>query len=317
MMHPPPRNFRIVPFPPPSASVDGPSAVLRGAQWIGSSVFILALHLGFFLALTETYAVPAPDQPEEAPAALMITLAPISVSAKSTLDNAAPGPDAAASEAVPDQPLEAVEPPPPPPLPVTVPAMPAPPEVKSEAVLPPTPPEPEQREERPPEPEPVARPVPVKVEEPREVKPKQEPPKVKPKRDVKKPKKKPMAAAAKPSGGPKSEVETGKVSAAAATGAAAAPGVARAGWLADVRMRIVRAKRFPAEARSRGEVGAALVAVSFGADGSVTAARLSQSSGSASLDQEAVAVMHRAGPFSPPPENRATTIAIPISFNRR
>jgi len=85
-------------------------------------------------------------------------------------------------------------------------------------------------------------------------------------------------------------------------------------WMANVRTRIVRAKRYPAEAH--GKTGEALVSVRIGKSGQVEDVQLVVSTGVPALDQEAVAVMRRAAPYAATPSGESQTMRIPISFFR-
>ena len=77
---------------------------------------------------------------------------------------------------------------------------------------------------------------------------------------------------------------------------------------------LARYKRFPADARSRGDQGVA--SVSFGLDGAgrVTSVALVRGSGVASLDQEVRAMVYRASPFPAPPTGRPMSFTVPVSF---
>jgi periplasmic protein TonB len=77
---------------------------------------------------------------------------------------------------------------------------------------------------------------------------------------------------------------------------------------------LARYKRFPADARSRGDQGVASVSFSLDAGGRVTSVALVRGSGVASLDQEVQAMVHRASPFPAPPSGRAMSFTVPVSF---
>jgi TonB family protein len=80
---------------------------------------------------------------------------------------------------------------------------------------------------------------------------------------------------------------------------------------------LARHKQFPADARSRGQQGAATVTFSISGSGSVTAVRLARSSGVASIDQETQSMVRRASPFPAPPSGRAMSFTVPVSFYLR
>src|ERR1700680_1951423 len=77
---------------------------------------------------------------------------------------------------------------------------------------------------------------------------------------------------------------------------------------------LARYKRFPADARGRGDQGVASVSFSLDAGGRVTSVALVRGSGVASLDQEVQAMVHRASPFPAPPSGRAMSFTVPVSF---
>ena len=80
-----------------------------------------------------------------------------------------------------------------------------------------------------------------------------------------------------------------------------------------------RFKRYPAEAQAANVQGTARVTFSVGTKGEVLQTRIVASSGAKLLDEEAVAMVSRAGPFPPiPPELRRTsmTFTVPVRFQR-
>lgn len=83
---------------------------------------------------------------------------------------------------------------------------------------------------------------------------------------------------------------------------------------------IERNKRYPARALARSQHGVAEIAFSLDRDGRVLESHIARSSGTAALDEEALAVVQRAQPFPPaPPEvpGARITITMPIRFNIR
>jgi len=77
---------------------------------------------------------------------------------------------------------------------------------------------------------------------------------------------------------------------------------------------LARYKRFPTDARSRGDQGVASVAFSLDTGGRVSSVALVRGSGVASLDQEVQAMVHRASPFPAPPSGRPMSFTVPVSF---
>jgi protein TonB len=78
-----------------------------------------------------------------------------------------------------------------------------------------------------------------------------------------------------------------------------------------------RYRQFPAELRSRGEQGTATVTFRLDATGRVVSVRLVRGSGNAGIDRETEAMVHRASPFPAPPDGRAVTFTVPVSFHLR
>jgi len=72
-------------------------------------------------------------------------------------------------------------------------------------------------------------------------------------------------------------------------------------WKKDISARLVVSRRFPPEAR--GEAGSARVRFVLDRSGKLVSSWLEESTGSAILDAEALAMIERAQPFpAPPPE---------------
>jgi periplasmic protein TonB len=88
-----------------------------------------------------------------------------------------------------------------------------------------------------------------------------------------------------------------------------------ANYLGLVAARLARYKRFPPEARSRRQQGAAVVSFNINGDGRVTSVKLVRGTGFAALDSEVEAMVHRASPFPAPPGGIATSFRAPVSFH--
>jgi protein TonB len=91
-------------------------------------------------------------------------------------------------------------------------------------------------------------------------------------------------------------------------------------WKIQVAALLERNKRYPAQAQSRREQGVVQLAFSLDRHGMVVASRVAASSGSAALDEEAIALIRRAQPFPPPPPELAgaqVDLTVPIRFNLR
>jgi protein TonB len=77
-------------------------------------------------------------------------------------------------------------------------------------------------------------------------------------------------------------------------------------------------KRYPSEARARGEQGVTRLAFSIDSQGHLMSSRIVASSGSAALDAETLALVRRAQPFPPPPAELAgSEMTVPVSFSIR
>lgn len=84
--------------------------------------------------------------------------------------------------------------------------------------------------------------------------------------------------------------------------------------------RLQGAKRYPSEARLNQQQGVAYLRVVLNRAGAVVSAQLERSSGVASLDAEALALVPRAAPLpAPPPElpGNSVIMVIPVRFALR
>lgn len=92
---------------------------------------------------------------------------------------------------------------------------------------------------------------------------------------------------------------------------------ARMNWLGILFAHVERFKEYPRDARRLGIEGAPKVEMVLNRQGKLLRATLVQSSGNSQLDAEAVAMLERASPLPPPPENikgDPLTITVPIRF---
>ena len=106
---------------------------------------------------------------------------------------------------------------------------------------------------------------------------------------------------------------------AAAPSPGQAPSIARvqASWQKRLIDHLNRHKRYPDAARSRRAQGIVVVAFRLDGSGQVVASRVTKSSGSLALDDEALAVLKRASPLPAPPEQIAgpmLDLVLPIQF---
>jgi protein TonB len=89
-------------------------------------------------------------------------------------------------------------------------------------------------------------------------------------------------------------------------------------WRNQIVTILERNKRYPSQARARGEQGVTRLAFSIDGEGRLLSSRIVASSGSAALDAETLALVQRAQPFPPPPPELAgSEMTVPVSFNIR
>lgn len=90
-------------------------------------------------------------------------------------------------------------------------------------------------------------------------------------------------------------------------------------WNAAISAALERAKRYPSDAKSRGEQGTAVVSFSVDRAGRVLSSRIARSSGHAALDQETLATVARASLPPAPGEHPGArfSFSVPIRFNIR
>jgi protein TonB len=91
-----------------------------------------------------------------------------------------------------------------------------------------------------------------------------------------------------------------------------------AGWRSALIQRLQQAKRYPEAARAHNEQGVATISFTMDRDGHVLSVRLVHGSGSDALDQEAVAMIHRADPLPALPagiEASSLTLTVPVTFS--
>lgn len=292
-------------------------------RWAACLLLVLGLHVGAVLTALRR-AEPTPSLPPEASEAIVLDLPPEPAVTASAMLTVAVAPAAVQrpADALPP-PAPAVQPPAadpalaevPPPEPAA-PAAPSPPEVPIPAATrPPVPallapepfPSPAPPLPLPPQP---ARPrphtAPLRPPTPRS--PSRDLALHAPARDV-------LPAPAAPS------MPARAVPSPAASSAPPAPSSnAVPNWRGEVMARLLRAKRYPERARLRGAEGVAFATFTLDRAGRVLSASLLRGSGSDLLDEEAVAMIHRAAPFPPPPPDasgESLTLTVPVRFALR
>jgi protein TonB len=91
-------------------------------------------------------------------------------------------------------------------------------------------------------------------------------------------------------------------------------------WQSALAAHIERFKRYPQEARAHEEQGVARVAFTIDHEGRLLTSRIVQSSGSATLDEETLAMLARAQPMPRPPEQLSDSklsFVVPVRFSLR
>ena len=89
-------------------------------------------------------------------------------------------------------------------------------------------------------------------------------------------------------------------------------------WRSQIVTILEHNKRYPSDARARGEQGVTRLAFRIDDQGHLMSSRVVASSGSAALDAETLALVQRAQPFPPPPPELAgSELTVPVSFNIR
>ncbi|TAK48941.1 MAG: energy transducer TonB [Xanthobacteraceae bacterium] len=245
-------------------------------RWSAAALAVLASHgAAVWIALNWR-----PSTAGEAPAAVMIDLAPLAVAPDAPRQDLAPGPQMTESqpEPAPDTPDKPVEKRNDEPDPV----------VKDNAAV--TLPPPRQEEARKPKPQEAERKKPLKPKRP----------------------KAPQTTAP-----PASQAQRADRAAAPFASASETPSAAAAAsWRGALMAHLNRYKRFPGAAASTGVVQ---VAFTIDRSGTVLSSRLMHSSGDAALDAEAVALPRRASPVPAPPAQlggASLTLTVPIRFTR-
>lgn len=91
-------------------------------------------------------------------------------------------------------------------------------------------------------------------------------------------------------------------------------------WRSQLEIALERSKRYPAGAQARHQHGVVHVTFVIDREGRLISSRIDRGSGHAVLDEEALALLQRAQPFPPLPDEIAgahVILAVPIRFNLR
>lgn len=249
-------------------------------RWSFAAAVVVLLHVGLASLYLLRPELEADGAPE-APA-VIIDLAPMPVAPASDAD-LAPGPDMIEAQPAPKPP------------PQTKPELTEPvPEVEAAAEVTLPKPEPKAIEEKPEE-----KPDDQKAE----TKPADQAPPA------------PQTTAA-----PRSEKSTAAKPAAPSPGSVAAARAQMAKWRDLVAARLQQNKRYPREAEARRDTGVATLTFSVNRQGHVVSSRIVKSSGHPSLDNEVMAMLHRAEPlpaFGPAMTQSVIQLTVPIQFSLR
>lgn len=287
-----------VPLPP-----NGATRAVRVAEtvlWTGAALFVLTAHVGGAAWLMrEQPMVAADDAP---PAAIMIELAD-EPEAVNTEENEISEQMEDAEAAAPAEQVEAPETPPE--------------EVVEEQV------EPEPVEEEVVEQDMVQLPdaeVPLPTARPKPPEPKREvvkrakPKKPEPRRQ--KPRPQQPQAASQAARQAQAQVRQGSRTAARRS-ASGVSSMTPARWQSRLMAHLERRKKYPADARRRGERGTVYVRFRIDDAGNVSSVSLVRSSGYPALDNEVLSLVRRASPVPAPPPGVNKTITAPVRFNVR
>ncbi|MCA1454617.1 energy transducer TonB [Bradyrhizobium sp. BRP22] len=273
-----------------NGSITRRARVIEALLWLAAGLVTFGVHAGAVAWLLRADAVVAADN--SPPTAIMIELAAVPEAAQTGPDEITPDQKSAEesmprkeqkSEALPQQ--QTAEP-------VTQPEQPPDDEIKEKTVVL------DQAE------------VQLPAEQP---KPKEET-KEKPKEKKPHPRKQQAVAESKPALQAQVEARQSDRTAAAQT-ASGLSSLSPATWQSLLMAHLERRKRFPSDARERGARGIAYVRFAIDGAGKVLWASLVRSSGFADLDQEVVALVHRASPVPVPPPGANRTITVPVNFN--
>ncbi|MCD0419408.1 energy transducer TonB [Rubrivivax sp. JA1024] len=275
------------------------AAAPGASRWLLSAAVIVGVHAVAVAAALAYYTQTPP--PGEPLAAIMVDMAPVTASPQASSLDLAPGPEMQEAEAPQPEPE-----PEPTPQATTAPEIaPTPPQPKPEVALPP-------EAKAAPEPD---KPQPVKIEQPKPVEPKREPPKRRERTAKQHPSERPPAPRTTAPQRAERRASDAMASLAGARAAAVLPS-----YRQRLAAHLQRFKRYPSEARASGVQGTATLSFTVGRGGQVLGARLARSSGSAALDAETLAMVHRAQPlpaFPPEITQASLNFSVPVNFSVR
>ena len=291
-------------------------------RWATCFGVVLGLHVGLILILLH-HVLPPAEQSAAAPAAeaIMLDLAPEAVTPSSEpMPSSEARPPPEPPPILTPDPAPKPEPPPDPtPEPQPQASVPAPPEPTPSVPAPELAPEPQTQHSALTLPEPI--PPPPPVAKPAVAPPERSATPVRPTpsravsrpQAVRQPKPDQTTALSPPE--PVRVPPTSTLATPAVLSSNAVPS-----WRGELIGKLQQAKRYPEAARARNEQGIATAKLTMDRSGHVLSATLVHSSGSETLDEEAVAMIRRADPLPPPPAELAgntLTLTIPVTFSLR
>ncbi len=281
----------------PHYGVSRAGRITEAALWTTASLFVLTAHVGAAIWLMrEQPIVPADDMP---PAAIMIELAD-EPEAVNTEENeiSEQMEDAEATAAAEEAEVAKAE---------TRPTETAEEPIEAEPI--------EQDMVQLPDAEvplPTARPKPPEPR--REVARREEPRRPEPRRQNPRPQQ--QQAASQATRQAQAQVRQGSRSAARQS-ASGVSSMTPARWQSRLMAHLERRKRYPADARRRGERGTVYVRFRIDDAGNVSSVSLARSSGYPALDNEVLSLVRRASPVPAPPPGVNKTITAPVHFSVR
>ncbi|OCW58366.1 energy transducer TonB family protein [Hoeflea olei] len=282
--------------------------VMEAALWTGASLLVLTAHVGAALWLMREAPMVAADATP--PAAIMIELAD-EAEAVDTQENEI---SEAMEDAEASKPAENVPTPDETPFEEVVEDLPEPePEEIVEEVAEDDDPVDEDVALIPEAEVPIPLPRPAPPEPKREVV-KAEPRKTEPRRQ--KPRPQQQQAASQATRQAKAQVKEGARTAARQS-ASGVSSMSPARWQSRLMAHLERRKKYPADARRRGERGTVHVRFSIDDAGNVRSVTLARSSGYPALDNEVLSLVRRASPVPAPPPGVNRTIVAPVRFSVR
>jgi periplasmic protein TonB len=249
-------------------------------RWMVSAAIVVLAHGAIAAGMVNWRDTIEPAEPA---AAIVIEFAPLPVAPAAPQTDIAPGPEQMMSESSPERPVEQIEEKP-----------------KTEEKL-------------------AAKPV---DEPPPEIKPAPNPDVAlaPPRQEVMSPQRQEQRTPAPTTSAPQALPEQTAALPAAPTQGKITPNTSNAvpTWKSQIVALLERNKRYPESAQSRRQQGIAQVFFSLDRKGQVVASRIVRSSGTDTLDEEALALLRRAQPFPPPPREvpgERVDLTVPIRFN--